>query len=187
MLDIKESVRHLNVDGLFPSKYLFEVLKSGEPQVDKEISWEDKSVIVNCTPIFDSEGVSGVVASFRDRTEIEEMVNTLSEVKMHSEDLRAQTHEFTNKLYVLSGLIQLGEYDEAIDMIQSETSELHSLNRVVFEQIKDTKVQALLLGKIGKASEKKIIFENRCTKLPGETAGSYKTVTTNIDSRQHYR
>ncbi|MFP3416388.1 sensor histidine kinase, partial [Bacillus sp. SIMBA_074] len=33
------------------------------------------------------------------------------------------------------------------------------LNRVVFEQIKDTKVQALLLGKIGKASEKKIIFE----------------------------
>jgi CitB family two-component system sensor histidine kinase CitS len=44
-------------------------------------------------------------------------------------------------------------------MIQSETSELHSLNRVVFEQIKDTKVQALLLGKIGKASEKKIIFE----------------------------
>lgn len=159
LLDIKESVRHLNVDGLFPSKYLFEVLKSGEPQVDKEISWEDKSVIVNCTPIFDSEGVSGVVASFRDRTEIEEMVNTLSEVKMHSEDLRAQTHEFTNKLYVLSGLIQLGEYDEVIDMIQSETSELHSLNRVVFEQIKDTKVQALLLGKIGKASEKKIIFE----------------------------
>ncbi|MFF2457845.1 ATP-binding protein [Peribacillus simplex] len=159
LLDIQESVRHLNVDGLFPSKYLFEVLKSGEPQVDKEISWKDKSVIVNCTPIFDSEGVSGVVASFRDRTEIEEMVNTLSEVKMHSEDLRAQTHEFTNKLYVLSGLIQLGEYDEAIDMIQSETSELHSLNRVVFEQIKDTKVQALLLGKIGKASEKKIIFE----------------------------
>ncbi|MGE7758696.1 ATP-binding protein [Peribacillus sp. NPDC097895] len=159
LLDIKESVRHLNVDDLFPSKYLFEVLRSGEPQMDKEISWKDKSIIVNCTPIFDSEGVSGVVASFRDRTEIEEMVNTLSEVKMHSEDLRAQTHEFTNKLYVLSGLIQLEEYDEAIDMIQSETSELHSLNRVVFEQIKDTKVQALLLGKIGKASEKKIIFE----------------------------
>lgn len=159
LLDIKESVRHLNVDGLFPSKYLFEVLKSGKPQIDKEISWKDKSVIVNCTPIFDSEGVSGVVASFRDRTEIEEMVNTLSEVKMHSEDLRSQTHEFTNKLYVLSGLIQLGEYDEAIDMIQSETSDLHSLNRVVFEQIKDTKVQALLLGKIGKASEKKIFFE----------------------------
>ncbi|MCK1992034.1 sensor histidine kinase [Peribacillus muralis] len=159
LLDIKESVRHLNVDGLFPSKYLLEVLRSGEPQVDKEISWKDKSIIVNCTPIFDSEGVSGVVASFRDRTELEEMVNTLSEVKMHSEDLRAQTHEFTNKLYVLSGLIQLGEYDEAIDMIQSETSELHSLNRVVFEQIKDTKVQALLLGKIGKASEKKISFE----------------------------
>ena len=78
---------------------------------------------------------------------------------MHSEDLRAQTHEFTNKLYVLSGLIQLGEYDEAIDMIQSETSELHSLNRIVFEQIKDTKVQALLLRKDWESIGKEITFE----------------------------
>lgn len=159
ILQIKESVRHLKVDGLFPSAYLFEVLKSGKPQIDKELFWKDKSIIVNCTPIFDNDGVSGVVASFRDRTEIEEMINTLSEVKMHSEDLRAQTHEFANKLYVLSGLLQLGEYDEAIEMIQSETSELKSLNRVVFDQIKDAKMQALLLGKLGKASEKKINFE----------------------------
>ena len=159
ILHIKESVRHLKVDGLFPSAYLFEVLKTGKPQMDKELYWKDKSIIVNCTPIFDNNGVSGVVASFRDRTEIEEMINTLSEVKMHSEDLRAQTHEFTNKLYVLSGLLQLGEYDEAIEMIQNETSELQSLNRVVFDQIKDTKMQALLLGKLGKASEKKIVFE----------------------------
>ncbi|MGE7602343.1 ATP-binding protein [Peribacillus sp. NPDC097675] len=160
ILHIRESVRHLKVDGLFPSSYLFEVLKSGKPQRDKEIFWKEKSIIVNCTPIFDDNGgVSGVVASFRDRTEIEEMINTLSEVKMHSEDLRAQTHEFANKLYVLSGLLQLGEYEEAIEMIQSETSELKSLNRVVFDQIKDAKMQALLLGKLGKASEKKINFE----------------------------
>ncbi|MFJ8268032.1 ATP-binding protein [Peribacillus asahii] len=159
LLDIKGSVRDLKVDGFFPSTYLYEVLKSAEPQIDKEMMWKHKTVIVNCTPIFDGEHVSGVVASFRDKTEIEQMVNTLSEVKVYSEDLRAQTHEFTNKLYVLSGLIQLGEYKEAIDMIQSETSELQSLNRIVFEQIKDTKVQAILLGKLGKASEKKVTFE----------------------------
>lgn len=83
------------------------------------------------------------------------MINTLSEMKTYSEELRAQTHEFTNKLYVLSGLLQLGEYDEAIEMIQGETTELEFQNQIVFEQIRDTKVQVILLGKIGKASEKK--------------------------------
>ncbi|WP_335714448.1 sensor histidine kinase [Neobacillus drentensis] len=159
LLHIKGSVRHLKVDGLFPSDYLYEVLRTGNPQEDKEMVWKDKTVIVNCTPLFDETGISGVVASFRDKTEIEQMVNTISEVKSYSEDLRAQTHEFTNKLYVLMGLLQLGEYEQAIEMIQTETQNFQIQNSIVFNHIKDTKVQAILLGKLGKASEKKINFE----------------------------
>lgn len=159
LLHIMGSVRHVKVDGLFPSDYLYEVLTSGNPQVDKEMVWKDKTVIVNCTPLFDESGISGVVASFRDKTEIEQMVNTLSEVNRYSEDLRAQTHEYTNKLYVLLGLLQLEEYEHAIDMIQTETQVLQSQNSIVFNHIEDTKVQAILLGKLGKASEKKIRFE----------------------------
>lgn len=158
LLHIQGSVRHRKVDGLFPSNYLYEVLKTGIPQIDKEMIWKDQTVIVNCTPLFDQDKITGVVASFRDKTEIEQMVNTISEVKRYSEDLRAQTHEFTNKLYVLSGLLQLGEYDQAVNMIQSETTDLQLQNSVVFNQIRDTKVQAILIGKLGKASEKKLKF-----------------------------
>lgn len=159
LLHIKGSVRHLKVDGLFPSNYLYQVLRSGTPLIDKEMVWKDKTVIVNCTPLFEESGISGVVASFRDKTEIEDMLNTISEVKRYSEDLRAQTHEFTNKLYVLLGLLQLGEYEQAVEMIQTETRTLQIQNSIVFNQIKDTKIQAILLGKLGKASEKKINFE----------------------------
>lgn len=158
LLHIQGSVRHRKVDGLFPSNYLYEVLRTGIPQIDKEMVWKDQTVIVNCTPLFDKDKITGVVASFRDKTEIEQMVNTISEVKRYSEDLRAQTHEFTNKLYVLSGLLQLGEYDQAVNMIQSETTDLQLQNSVVFNQIRDTKVQAILIGKLGKASEKKLKF-----------------------------
>ena len=158
LLHIQRSVRNSKVDGLFPSEYLYEVLKTGNAQEDKEMVWGDKTVIVNCTPLFDDKEVSGVVASFRDKTEIQQMVNTISEVNRYSEDLRAQTHEFTNKLYVLSGLLQLGEYEDAIDMIQKETKVLQVQNSVVFNQIQDSKIQAILLGKLGKASEKKIEF-----------------------------
>lgn len=159
LLQLQGSVRNMKVDGLFPSNYLYEVLRTGNSQSDQEMVWNDKTIIVNSTPIVDENGIKGVVASFRDKTDIEQMLNTISEVKRYSEDLRAQTHEFTNKLYVLMGLLQLGEYDEAINMIQSETQTLQFQNSVVFNQIKDTKVQAILLGKLGKASEKKIKFE----------------------------
>lgn len=159
LLHIHGSVRHMKVDGLFPSNDLYQVLKTGNPIIDKEIIWKNKTIIVNSTPIFDGQGVSGVVASFRDKTEIVQMVNTISEFKNYSEDLRAQTHEFTNKLYLLSGLLQLGEYNSAVQMIQSETKDLQMQNSVIFDQIKDTNVQAILLGKLGKASEKKLAFE----------------------------
>jgi two-component system, CitB family, sensor histidine kinase CitS len=36
LLHIQGSVRHMKVDGLFPSTYLYEILKSGNPQNDKE-------------------------------------------------------------------------------------------------------------------------------------------------------
>jgi two-component system, CitB family, sensor histidine kinase CitS len=54
--------------------------------------WKDKTVIMNSTPLFNENGISGVVTSFRDKTEIEQMLNIISEVKQYSKDHRAQTH-----------------------------------------------------------------------------------------------
>nr|WP_309098897.1 sensor histidine kinase [Fredinandcohnia onubensis] len=146
------------IENVIPNTEMYRVLQSGMLETDREMILKDRVVIVNRTPIIEKARIVGVVASFRDKTEITKMVNTLSEVRKYSEDLRAQTHEFTNKLYALSGLLQLGEYQEAIDFIQKESSNQQFQSRILFEQIHDHKVQAILLGKIGKASEHKIIF-----------------------------
>ncbi len=159
LLNIKGSSHRLEIEDLFPNSNLYQVFKTGRSQKDREITLKDRTLIVNWTPVFHKDEVNGIVASFRDKTEFEQMLNTLSEVQRYSEDLRAQTHEFTNKLYVLSGLLQLGEYDEAVDMIQDETEDFEVKNHILFNQIEETRVQAVLLGKIGKASEKKIEFE----------------------------
>jgi CitB family two-component system sensor histidine kinase CitS len=137
---------------------MYRVLESGVIENDQEMILNNRVVIVNRTPIFDKGKIVGVVASFRDKTEVTEMINTLSEVRKYSEDLRAQTHEYTNKLYAISGLLQLGEYDEAIDFIQNESMNHQIQSRILVEQIQDHKVQAILFGKIGKASEHKIAF-----------------------------
>ncbi|MCD7034285.1 sensor histidine kinase [Metabacillus sp. GX 13764] len=146
------------IEEFLPQTKMYDVLKNGETQTDQELQIGKRRVIVNRTPIFEKNKVIGVVSSFRDKTEIWEMVNTLSEVRKYSEDLRAQTHEYTNKLYVISGLLQLGHYKEAIKMIQRETELNNNQNRILFDQVQDLRVQAILLGKIGKASEKKVVF-----------------------------
>lgn len=141
-----------------PNLGVLKMLKNKRSVSSFELKLKEKVLIMNAVPIMEGEAEMGAVLSFRDKTEMLDIINTLSEVKEYSEDLRAQTHEFTNKLYIISGLLQLGHYDEAIEMLQSEI-DLHELNnRLVFEQIKDPKVQALILGKIGKASEKKVKF-----------------------------
>ncbi|SDQ23862.1 ATP-binding protein [Virgibacillus salinus] len=146
------------IEEIIPNTKMYNVLKSKEQKKDEEMFIGDREIIVNRTPIFENNEVVGVVASFRDKTEINEMLNALSEVRRYSEDLRAHTHEYTNKLYVLSGLLQLGHYNEAIELIQSESAVHLQQNNVVLQQIKDKAVQAILLGKISKASEKKIDF-----------------------------
>ena len=80
-------------------------------------------------------------------------------MREYSEGLRAQTHEYANKLYLLSGLLQLERYQDAFEFIQKESTIHQHQNRILFNQIHDPNVQAILLGKLGKASEKKITLE----------------------------
>ncbi|MBT2639984.1 sensor histidine kinase [Bacillus sp. ISL-39] len=158
LLDIQEDSVNQKIETIIPNTGVYHVLISGKPDHDHEITLRNRDMIINRTPIFENGEVIGVVSTFRDKTEINKMLATLTEVQRYSEDLRAQTHEFSNKLYVLSGLLQLGKHDEAIEMIQAESEVHESQNKIIFDQIFDTKVQALLLGKLGKASEKKIQF-----------------------------
>lgn len=158
LLELDDHSINQPIDKVIPNTEMYRVLESGVIENDQEMILNNRVVIVNRTPIFDKGKIVGVVASFRDKTEVTEMINTLSEVRKYSEDLRAQTHEYTNKLYAISGLLQLGEYDEAIDFIQNESMNHQIQSRILVEQIQDHKVQAILFGKIGKASEHKIAF-----------------------------
>ncbi|ANE84322.1 MULTISPECIES: sensor histidine kinase [Bacillus] len=153
MLHVNDDYMQQHISKILPEFNMERVLEN-----DQEIAFQDKVFILNRTPILENNSTVGVVCSFRDKTELQNLVNTISEVRKYSEDLRAQTHEFTNKLFVLSGLLQLGHYKEAIEFIQQESNIHQSQNHILFHQIHDAKVQAILLGKLATASERKIDF-----------------------------
>ncbi|WP_155590716.1 ATP-binding protein [Lysinibacillus cavernae] len=160
MMNINEKMiigQHIN--DVLKISTIEEVLQTGETIHDVEIFLNHKVFIFNVIPIIYNNQIKGAVSSFRDKTELKNLINTISEVRDYSEGLRAQTHEYTNKLYLLSGLLQLERYKDAFDFIQKESITYQHRNQILFNQIHDTNVQAILLGKLGKASEKKIILE----------------------------
>ncbi|SDM28905.1 sensor histidine kinase [Sediminibacillus halophilus] len=160
LLDIRrEEVIEKNIIDVLPSRELINRIQSPNKTINKELEYKDKIIIVNTRPLIENGRKTGTVASFRDKTEIKKMVDALSEVRQYSEDLRAQAHEFTGKLYAILGFIQLGKRQEAIELIQKEANLQKQVSEMFFSQIHDEKVQAILLGKFAKASEKKISFK----------------------------
>lgn len=84
--------------------------------------------------------------------------------------LRAQNHEFMNKLHTISGLIQLEEYDEAIKYISKTANSGNEVAGTITSNIKNVDIAALLLAKYYKAEELRIKFEidkkSNLAKLP---------------------
>ena len=63
----------------------------------------------------------GRTLTLTDHTELEDTLRELRGQKSLTDTLRAQAHEFTNRLHLLSGLMSIGEYEEAKEHIQRFT------------------------------------------------------------------
>lgn len=152
-----EAMRGLSIRKILPQSRMPEVIRTGEIHLNRVMVIRGKELIVNRYPIREASGeVTGVVASFRLKSEMDELNRQLSQVSRYAEALRAQTHEFKNILYTLSGLIQLGSYREALDLIHRETVEGQDLIRLVVKRIPDPWLGGILLGFYNRARELKV-------------------------------
>ncbi len=146
------------VKEILPETRMLDVLRTGKSQLDKVLNFDEKEIIVNRIPIITNGRVTGVVSSFRDKDELDILAKKLSQVQKYSELLRVQTHEYSNKLHTISGLIQIGAYQEAIELIGSETSGYQKLINSLMNIVSDPVIAGTILGKYNKARELKIDF-----------------------------
>ena len=118
------------------------------------------TIFCKYNPLKNDKGeVIGLVMNFRDLTEVKKMAEELTGIKKMTCSLRAQNHEFMNKLHAISGMIQLGEYNEAVKFISSVSKTHKDISGILQGQIKNVPIAALLLSKYNKAEESRIIFE----------------------------
>ncbi|MBM9468554.1 sensor histidine kinase [Nakamurella leprariae] len=99
----------------------------------------------------------GVVLSARDRTEIESLTRQLDAVQTMSSALRAQRHEFANRLHVVHGLIAAGRSVEADEYVRTllGSGPLGTLLDGL-EAVRDPSVQAFLSAKAAHFRERAV-------------------------------
>lgn len=143
---------------------LVTTMLSGEVRENWELIINNTLVLANILPVRIKENMVGAVLTFRDKTEVKKMAEELTGVKMYIEALRAQNHEFQNKLHTIAGLLQLGNDQQALDYIFLVTEEQQEIIGFVSKNIKNTSIAGLLLGKYNRANELhlKLIFDPDC-------------------------
>jgi CitB family two-component system sensor histidine kinase MalK len=173
------------VEDTIPNTGMTHVLESGNAELDQEQDLNGIVLLTNRIPVRVNGEVVGVIATFRDKTEIKLLAEQLTGVKLYAEALRAQTHEFMNKLHVILGMVQLKSFDELASYISRIKSSYQEEVGFVLRHIKDPVVAGFIIGKISNAREENIeINLDAEAYLPesrdGETSHKVVTILGNL-------
>ncbi|WNV91177.1 ATP-binding protein [Umezawaea sp. Da 62-37] len=129
---------------------LLDVLTGRAAGADQVVLRGGSVLTMNRTPIAVRGVEVGSVVTLRDRTELMGLRNELDANRHATDTLRAQAHEFGNRLHTISGLIELGEYDE----VRGFVSRIGSAQGRWEVGVEDFAVGALLVAKAGLAAER---------------------------------
>ncbi|MDK3256524.1 sensor histidine kinase [Blastococcus capsensis] len=161
-----------------------QVLLSGEVERDRAVASAGRVLVVNRLPLTSRGRRIGSVTTLRDRTELLELRRELDLTRHVTDTLRAQAHEFSNRLHTIAGLIELGEAEEAVRFVHRISSSRSELTGAVTDAVRDPSVAALLIAKASQAAELgvelRIAPESALPVLDGELSSDVATVVGNL-------
>lgn len=96
-----------SIDEIFPQIDFSTVFSTGEGILNQEVVVLGIGLIFNMVPILHDGQIHGAVATFRRKDEIDLIARELSQVQTYSDMLRAQTHEYNNRLHAIVGMVQM--------------------------------------------------------------------------------
>jgi two-component system CitB family sensor kinase len=178
LLDVDDSALGRRLAEIVPAGHAREVLAGNVSDADQVVLVADRVLVANRMPVTVRGRAIGAVVTLRDRTELEALLRELNDVRSLADALRAQEHEFSHRLHVLAGLIELGRNDEAVRYINHSSLVHQALVASIVESIGEPTIVALLLGKAAVASERGIELRvGASTRLPEDYPGARDLVT----------
>ena len=167
LLEIGSATGH-PVDEIGLTPRVLEVLRSCDP-APTLATVGDRVLVVSARPVSREGRELGTVLIVRDRTDIESLTRQLDAVQVMSTVLRAQRHEFANRLHLLNGLLNSGHADEASKYL-GELLGSGPLGSALpgIDAIRDTYLQALLAAKAAGVREAGVTLQiGENTWVPG--------------------
>jgi two-component system, CitB family, sensor kinase len=172
-----EAQRLLGTDGdavgrfladLVPAGRVRDVLSGRDGGQDQVVVLGERVLVANRMPVELRGRSIGAVVTLRDRTELDALSRELDDIRNLADALRAQEHGFQHRLHVISGLIELGRYEDAVQEINRSSLLHQELAASLVDRVGDPILAALLLGKAAVASEHGVTLDVHSTALPNE-------------------
>ena len=156
LLALESSMIGRPVSEVIPAGRIRDVLLGNLDRPDMLVVTEGRVLVANRMPIYVRGTVTGSVVSLRDRTDLAEVTRELDGVRTVTDALRAQAHEFSNRLHTIVGLVELGRNREAISLSAEDAVTHEELVEMLLGRIGDPTLGALLLAKGVVAAERGI-------------------------------
>ena len=139
--------------------FIKNVISTGEKEFNiQEQSIDNSNVLIDCIPIKEKDDIIGAVAILHNREEYTKLMEDLAGTRYLVDSMRANNHDFTNKLHVIMGLIQMEMYDDAVSYIENISIVQRETISKIMSVVDEPSIAALLLGKSARASELNIKF-----------------------------
>ena len=119
---------------------------------------QNTNLIIDRIPITKDGEIIGAVGILHNREEYIKLMEDLAGTRYLVDSMRANNHDFTNKLHVILGLLQMQMYDEAASYIENITIVQRETISKIMSAVKEPAVAALLIGKTARASELNVKF-----------------------------
>ncbi|MDT7580715.1 MAG: two-component system, CitB family, sensor kinase, partial [Pseudonocardiales bacterium] len=161
-----------------------DVLTSRDGQRDAIVFVGERILTLNRMPVSVRGAAVGSVTTMRDLTELRALRRELGVNRQTTEGLRAQAHEFANRLHTISGLLELGEYEEVLRYVKRLGSATLELSATVTRVLDDPTLAALLIAKASVAAERGIHLQiapsSRIGLLDDQLSEDLATVVGNL-------
>lgn len=166
-----------------PDSFFLE--QNGDNYHDVMCTFNGISVIANRAGIWLEETFQGWIVSFRLKNDIYTLSAQLSQIQQYVENLRTVRHEHLNWMSTLSGLLQMKEYDRALEMVKVESSNQQTLIDTIRNMFHKAQVSALLFGKYHRAKELglELVFAPGCclSSIPdGLSENEFSAILANL-------
>ncbi|MEJ6474241.1 sensor histidine kinase [Pseudoalteromonas piscicida] len=153
------SKQGLHLRDLLPEHCDFLLHNPHRPLVGFELFVAEKRLVLSRFALQVQGQHEGILLSMRPSDELEYVSKQLTKVQAFAELLRVQTHDYSNKLNTIGALIQMAQYDKAIELIGQESQGSQAQIENLLTYIQEPVIAGLLLGKYHKAREHNVSLE----------------------------